>query len=407
VAPAAEPAPLWSRDARGAALVPGHERAELSAVIHEDPAALDGLGETWSRLWATTRPRSPMLERRWVSRWWRLHRRDGRLMLIAVTDRAGEVVGLAPLYLRRDLRDPRRLLRTIHFLGTGEREADEVAAEYLGWLAPPELVPAVTAAVATALRTRTGAWDRLQLVNTCPEQDLPAQLRRALAAVSQVASDRVRPSFRIAVSPSERYVAELTSSSFRHRCRRAMRAGVEAGVQLVTATTPEEIRDLYAALVELHQRRWQARGHAGAFGSALFRDFHGHLLPAYVADGTAWLAGLRQGDRWLAARYHLRVGDTVYDYLSGVDTEAPAALGPGLLLTLHALDWCAQNGIRTYDLLAGDYDYKRKLATAEGSLVDLDLFARTLSARLWLGVRALRARMRRPSPAPASTPAST
>jgi CelD/BcsL family acetyltransferase involved in cellulose biosynthesis len=389
------------------ATFPYDESAGLSSIVIDDPEALDGLGETWARLWSATRPSSPMLERRWVSRWWHLHRRDGKLLLIAVTDREGTPLGLAPLYVRRDLRDPRRLLRTVHFLGTGEREADEVAAEYLGWLAPPELVPAVTAAVAHVLRTRAGTWDRLQLVNSCPEQDLAGQLRRALGPVGLAASDRVRPAFRIDVKPSERYVAELTSSSFRHRCRRALRAGVEAGVELVTATTPQEVQSLHAALVDLHQRRWQARGHAGAFGSAVFRDFHGHLLPAYVADGTAWLAGLRQGDRWLAARYHLRVGDTVFDYLSGVDTEAPAALGPGLLLTLHALDWCVQNGITTYDLLAGDYDYKRKLATDTGSLVDLDLFATTLSARLWLAARRLKARVSRPAPAPASIPAST
>jgi CelD/BcsL family acetyltransferase involved in cellulose biosynthesis len=382
-------------------------RPELTPVVIDHPEALDGLADTWSRLWAATRPQSPMLERRWVNRWWHLHRRDGRLLLIALTDGEGRVQGLAPLYLRRDLGDPRRLLRTIHFLGTGEREADEVAAEYLGWLAPPELVPALTAAVAQVLGQRAGSWDRLQLVNSSPEQNLPAQLGEALAPLRLAASVRSRPSFRIAVQPAERYVAELTSSSFRHRCRRALRAGSEAGVQLVTATTPAEVEALNQALVDLHQRRWQARGQAGVFGSAVFREFHGHLLPAYVSDGTAWLVGLRLGERWLAARYHLRVQDTVYDYLSGVDTEAPAALGPGLLLTLHALDWCAGNRINTYDLLAGDYDYKRKLATGSGSLVDLDLFATTLSARVWLAARRLKERMRRRATAPASIPAST
>jgi CelD/BcsL family acetyltransferase involved in cellulose biosynthesis len=373
-------------------------------LVIDGPDALASVADTWDRLWAETRPRSPMLERRWVERWWQLHRRDGRLLLIALTDRDGTPVGLAPLYCGRDLRDPRRMLRTVQFLGTGEREADEVAAEYLGWLAPPELVPAVTDAVAQVLRARAGAWDRLLLVNTCPEQELAGSLRRALSEHVLEASTDARPSFRIDVRPTDRYVAALTSSSFRHRCRRALRAGEDAGVKLVTASSPAEVKDLYAALVDLHQRRWTARGHAGAFGSPVFRDFHGHLLPAYVADGSAWLVGLRQGERWLAARYHLRIGETVFDYLSGVDTEAPAALGPGLLLTLHALDWCARNRITTYDLLAGDYDYKRKLATHEGSLVDLDLFAPTLSARMWLAVRRIKSRVR---PARASTPAST
>jgi CelD/BcsL family acetyltransferase involved in cellulose biosynthesis len=345
-------------------------------------------------LWQATRPLPPMLEYRWVRTWWQLNRRHGKLLLILALDDACQPIGLAPLYLRRDTHDPTRLLRTVHFLGTGEREADEIVSEYLGWLAPPEAVERVTQLVGQVLRERADSWDRIHLHNLGSEQDLHLRLPRELSVGTQQMTVVPRPTFRIAVRPAEEYIAGLGSANFRHRCRRALRAGEEAGVELVTATRPEQAREMFAALTELHQRRWSERGHPGAFGSQVFRDFHAQLMPSYVADGTGWLAGLRQGDRWLGVRYHLRAGDRVFDYVSGIELDTPSALGPGLLLTLHGLDWCARNGVRTYDLLGGDYEYKRKLATDSDQLFELDVFGGSLAAQLFLAARRLRSRWR-------------
>jgi CelD/BcsL family acetyltransferase involved in cellulose biosynthesis len=371
--------------------------------VLDRPDALDTLGEVWGRLWQATRPLPPMMEYRWVRTWWEIHKRNGKLLLILPLDDAGQPIGLAPLYIRRDTHDPVRLLRTVHLLGTGEREADEIVSEYLGWLGPPDAIDAVTATVGQVLRDRTGSWDRVHLMNVSAEEDLHLRLPRELAPVTQQLHVIPRPSFQIAVGPLEQYLTGLSSANFRHRCRRALRAGAEAGVELVTATRPEQARELFAALVELHQQRWIERGQPGAFDSPVFRDFHGKLGPSYVADGTGWLAGLRQGDRWLGVRYHLRAGDRVFDYLSGIDTSTPPALGPGLLLTLHGLEWCARNGVRTYDLLAGDYEYKRKLATDVGEIFDLDMFGSSLAAQLWLAARRLRSRWRS-APAPTQAP---
>jgi CelD/BcsL family acetyltransferase involved in cellulose biosynthesis len=347
------------------------------------------MAEGWAVRWSATRPRPPMQEYRWVRTWWEIHRDDGELLLILVKDGQDQPVGLAPLYLRREVP-----LHTVHFLGTGEREADEVTGEYLGVLAAPAMVGPVTARVALALREAAPRWDRLHLVNLSATQELAWRLPQELGATARCIEVDHRPAYRIAVQPLDAYLAALPSANFRHRCRRALRAGAAAGVELVTATEPERARQMMAALIELHQQRWRERGRPGAFGSAVFRDFHQRLLPGYLADGSGWLAGLRQGDRWLAVRYHLRAGDRVFDYLSGVDTAAPSALGPGLLLTLHALDWCARNGVRTYDLLGGDYDYKRRLATEVDQLVAIDVFGDSLAAQLWLAARRLRERLR-------------
>jgi CelD/BcsL family acetyltransferase involved in cellulose biosynthesis len=392
-------------------------------VIVADGTQLDRLEGVWRELWARTRPIPPMLEWSWARTWWALHAGEGQLMLVLVEDDAGRPVGLAPLYLRDEgLKDPRRCLRTVQFLGTGEREEDEVTGEYTCWLAAPEDVPAVTAAVIAELTRRRNDWDRLRLERMSPAGGVADQLEAALRADALHVDRSSVATFRSPVARLDTYLTALPSANFRHRCRRAVKEGRALGVELVRAGSRAEAEPMFRALIDLHQRRWQERGKPGAFASEVFASFQQRMLDRYfpagdgVATEHAWLVGLRRppvgdsgdGPRWLAVRLLLRAGDTLYDYLSGVDTGTddgvPVALAPGLLLHLFTIDACAAEGLAVYDLMCGDYDYKRKLALEEDSLPTLDLFARGVRSRLWLTARdigrQLRSARRVASPAP-------
>jgi CelD/BcsL family acetyltransferase involved in cellulose biosynthesis len=374
-----------------------HPPADL---VIADANGLDRLEETWQALWERTEPVPPMLEFRWIRQWWRMHAAEGRLWVLVVRDDQGQPVGLAPLYLRDEgIADPRRCLRTIGFLGTGEAVRDEVAGEYTTWLGPPWALPLVTARVLARLAATAGTWDRLRLDCLWPGADIDGPLRRGLEGSAARIESETRPSFRSPVRPLDAYLKALPSANYRHRCRRALREGQEQGVELVRARTADEAAEMFGALEGLHQRRWQARGEPGVFASPVFRSFQLGLLERYLADGSAWLVGLRTradengGRRWLAVRYLLQAGGRLYDYLSGVDTEVNTALAPGLLLHLHTLEAAAAAGIQVYDLMAGDADYKRHLAIEHTDLPSLEVYAPTLRARLWLAARDLRRRL--------------
>jgi CelD/BcsL family acetyltransferase involved in cellulose biosynthesis len=363
----------------------------MADVILTEPDALDRHGDVWRELWSRTRPLPPMLELEWVRQWWRLHAGEGELRMLLVLDEQRRPLGLAPLYRRTDLGGRRRFLRSLMLLGTGEREADEVVGEYNSWLAAPEAMPLVSARLAAHLTgPRAPAWDLLRLERLRPEsgihQDLPQRLGDAVgtSAILNVAS------FRSPVMPLPAYLEALPSGNFRHRCRRALRAGNEAGVELVRASDAVEVGVMFEALCELHQRRWTDRGQAGVFASEVFRTFHERVVHDLHRQGQLWMVGLRRERRWLAVRYLVRAGDALYDYASGVDTETESALAPGLLLHLLTIDRAAAEGLRIYDLGAGDMDYKRKLALQQSELPTLELYARTLRAQLWLAARDMR-----------------
>ena len=373
-------------------------------LLIADDDGLDAIEGTWRALWQRTEPVPPMLEFRWIRQWWRMHAREGRLAVLVTFDEQRQPLGLAPLYLRDEgMARPSRCLRTVGFLGTGEAERDEVAGEYMSWLAPPWAMPIVTARVLAHLAATAGSWDRLRLDCLWSGADIDGPLRRGLQGTAALIEVEARPSFRSPVRPLDEYLRALPSANYRHRCRRALREGQDQGVELVRARTVDEAAEMFGALETLHQRRWQRRGEPGVFSSPVFRSFQLGLLERYLEDGSAWLVGLRRrpgpgvepgaDHRWLAVRYLLQAGGRLYDYLSGVDTEGNAALAPGLLLHLHTLEAAAAEGIAVYDLMAGDADYKRHLTLEHTDLPSLEVYAPTLRARLWLAARDLRRRL--------------
>lgn len=351
---------------------------------------LDRLESLWPRLWAETSPPPPMLEYEWVRQWWRLHNGEGRLFVVVALDDGGTPVGLAPLYRRFELGELPRCLRTILFLGTGERERDEVAGQYLAWLAHPDQVPAVSAAVAEALADLRGAWDRVLFDNLWPTMRLHEELPRGLGDAVLAMTVSNRPAFRSPVFPLDLYIARLRSSKLRNQCRRVVRQARAAGIELVRAHDATAARSMLKALRTLHQRRWAGRGKPGVFASPIFSGFQEHIVARYMASNRAWLVGLRRGERWLAVRYLLRAGDRLYSYLSGVDTEGEPDLAPGMLLHLLTIDHGVAEGVQVYDFMGGDYEYKRRLALETDTMPGLDLFGRTSRARLWLAARRLR-----------------
>ena len=361
---------------------------------------IDQVADVWRVLWQRTQPRPPMLEFTWIQNWWRLHHNEGQPLIILVVDDERRPIGLAPLYRRTQPLLSGQWLRTVHFLGTGERERDEVLGEYNTWLGAPATMSLVTRQVAVALARCSDLWDRARLERLRGDAGIHEQLPACLGEAAHLWETSATPTFRSPVMPLDDYIAALPSANFRHRCRRALKATRAMGLELVRAETAAQRELLCAALRRLHQQRWSARGEPGAFASPVFTEFHQTMLEADGGADHHWLVGLQGGDgELMAVRYCLRAGDHLYDYVSGVDTTAPTALAPGLSLHLLTIEACVDAGVRVYDLMGGNYQYKHHLALEHDEMRTIDIFSRNARARLWLAARDLRRQLvpRRPA----------
>ena len=89
-------------------------------------------------------------------------------------------------------------------------------------------------------------------------------------------------------------------------------------------------------------------------------------------------------------RYDFLYGRRLLVFQGGWAPEL-GMLAPGKLLTGYSIQWCIENGLREYDFLAGDADYKRAWSTDVRRLVDLELsHPRSVRAKAYTTMRAMK-----------------
>jgi CelD/BcsL family acetyltransferase involved in cellulose biosynthesis len=100
----------------------------------------------------------------------------------------------------------------------------------------------------------------------------------------------------------------------------------------------------------------------------------------------------------VATWYGWSLGGVYSYYLAGFDPEY-ANRSPGHVLLAHTLREAIGEGSHTYDMLLGEEDYKRRLATSERTVHTTALVRARHPARLWVsGEARLRRASRRLSP---------
>ncbi len=305
--------------------------------------------------------------------WW--HRRgQGRLRVVTVRDADGALRALAPLHERR--LGPGTAVR---WLGTGLGAVGEVVA------APGDETAAH--AVWTTVRPHRDVLD----LHTCRADG--TGLRDLTAATG----------LRVRATPTERCpvidLSAIEGPAAHIEGRRYLRkklnrydriveaAGLPFGIEVVadadrlTAVVPE--------LDAVHDAAEAARPRQHLL-AAPWRAFTLDAMERAARRGQLAVFLARQGDRPVAFDICFRVGSRLGNWLGRFDPVA-AEISPGHLLLRRELEWCADQGITTFDLLVGEDEYKMRWAT--GTYETAHLVGGTPLA-LAVGHRALDARDR-------------
>lgn len=310
----------------------------MKTEILED---LDAVGPAaWQALHAASTLRSPFLSWAWQSEWRRAFAAEARLELRRVTDDAGRLLGLLPLYEVEP-----GLLRLLggvdvsdylDLLVEAEREV-EVWGALLSTRPPARpvwdlhSVPAASPTVVRlpALAAEHGVDVRVAIEQRCPILALPATWDAYLASLS----GKHRHELSRKIRRLEREVPEARVLGFETR------ADVEAR---------------FDDFLSLHR---QSR-----VGKARFMDERMEAFFRRVASRLAETGGFRL---WLldapggplASFLCLEWDGTVGLYNSGFRPDA-AALSPGLVLLAHVVRDAIERGRRRFDFLRGEERYK-------------------------------------------------
>lgn len=363
-------------------------------------ATVQQLRGQWSRLAAGA---TPMQSPEWMLAWWRAQKTSqDRLAIITVRSSTGELIGLLPWYRQTRL----ALGTTLRFLGAGRAASDyqtvlcqsgteEVVVDTLAqWLCGQLRCPEAAGRTAPALR-----WDLLDLEGVSAGDAKMQTLLDKLAARGHVTHFRPTEStWRIDLSGGWDGFMSRQSKTQRSQTRNFVnRFDKSDDLRLRVASEELPHADaLVAALIELHQLRWQAVGVEGTFTDPRMKSFFQEAMREMIAGGLANVVVLERSGRPVAAQAWLVQGGSIYAYQSGRD-PAEDANRVGRIANSVALRWACAQGFQAIDYLRGDEGYKAKMRAEPTPSYRVRVVARAsvpvLRHKLWLACREAKSRL--------------
>jgi CelD/BcsL family acetyltransferase involved in cellulose biosynthesis len=166
---------------------------------------------------------------------------------------------------------------------------------------------------------------------------------------------------------------------FRYNLRsRLRRLEAQGPVQFRTVSQPDEVAPALSALSDLHARRWHGQHTATIFSSsAAARRFYAEVCTRYAERGLLDLTLLEVGGRAVAGSLGFVDRDTYYYYLPAWEPSL-APLAPSSLLLGHQVERAYTLGLKRFDFMLGDEQYKASWATEDRATVNLLVGAPTL-----------------------------
>lgn len=311
------------------------------------------IAEAWDRLAGD----APFRQSAWAFAWWKAYENQHRqLATIVCQDEAGKIVAIAPLVREVSWRRGASLT----FLGGGEACGDA-----LSLLIEPGCEEAALDAIADELiASRTaGGWDCLHFDGIETIDPLTTGLiDRLTKGAAQVAMQDDSSRWVIALPKTyDDYVAGLGKRMrrfVRQTQRDLERSGLECTIRQPVSI--DEVAAMFDQLVQLHGKRWQNDGQAGAFASSEFTGFLKDVAHRWFASGALRLFVLSLDGEPAAAAIGVRTGTTFSAFLLGRDPKFDDVRA-GWLLNLAMIEAAIAEGVEQLDFLRGDEEYKARL----------------------------------------------
>lgn len=328
----------------------------LRVEVVDEPADLSPYLDGWDALAVACR--KPFCAPAWMLAWWEEERSgDARLRVTLVLD--GErVVAVAPFFAQ---------------VAYGLNELRLLAAGFshrIGIVAEPgreeEVAPALAPALAGIDPTPASVvFEGIEARDPWPELLADAWAGRR----PRLRTDAVMDAPVVQLGDSYEAWFEGLSRNFRKESRRHARRLVEEGV----VTRIAHDREATAALMRLHEARWEERGGSDVSGTAA--RVIDRAAASLGAEDRLQVVMLETADQPISAELVLRAGDTAAFWAGGFDPEW-GRHAPGMQTMLVALQAMAEDGVRTADLGGGFHAYKKRMADESVPIAWRTLFPR-------------------------------
>lgn len=348
--------------------VANKHQGALTLDLVRDGAAFDALAPSWDALVDQMTVRTPFLRWDWVRLWWEECGGTAKLAVVVLRDALGTPQAIAPLMLARETRGARRHLTSLAFLG-GFGSAH---GERLDFIVPAGRENDLTPLLCQAFDQLRAECDLVRL-NSLPQESANAPHLLAALQYYFVRADILNrhPSRCISLPRAWEEIEARHSTNWRRNLNRACKifAKDHAGACLLSGEEGISHARSFEELRRLHDANLPAEESSFTTPSSL--RFHRRLAARWLPQGRAVLPLLTSHGIVISAIYGFIERDEFFLYQMGWD-ESLSRLSPGKMGVRWSMIDAIGRGLHTYDMLPGEYEYKRQWCDATRWLLDLE-----------------------------------
>ncbi len=326
----------------------------MRLTVHTTLESLQQLAPEWNTLLHQSYSDRIFSTYEWQETWWASYS-PGELLVIAIHDEAGQLIGIAPWFI--EVRTDERVLRSIGCVDV---------TDYVDLIVHRDHIESVHRALADYLAQNALAFDR---INLCNIPDASQSLTTFVAALQhcgfQVATEiqEVCPIIKLPET-FDQYLESLEKKQ-RHELRRKLRRA-EGDVETVDwyIVGPEHNLDEELARFT-HLMAASQPAKAEFLSNTRNAAFMQHMAHQANARGWLQLSFLRVDGEACASYMNFDYGEGIQVYNSGLLPEKYGHLSPGIVLLAHNIRHAIDTHHKTFDFLRGNEVYKYRLGALD------------------------------------------
>jgi CelD/BcsL family acetyltransferase involved in cellulose biosynthesis len=346
----------------------------INVEVEEGADALTRLRVEWQAMYCASGA-PPFLSWEWLSTWHKWFGREKHPFLLCAREREN-LIALLPLCAenRQSSRFSPRFKR-MSFMGESYG-----ASDYLDILALPGFKQK-SADIFIDYLALPRSFDLLELegmtADSCALQSLTRRFANDRRFRYRIVPQYICPRMSLDARWEDLLERSRRSDYFK-RCM--MRLNKIASFEFRVISDVYEIPAAYGRFLELHAGRWGDRGGSSAFRTAEQKGF------TFDAAAELARAGMTRFEEiWLegecrASLFGFESGDCYYFYLSGFD-QAWSKYSLGFTLLWLSIREASRRGLKMYDFLRGDENYKFDWSDNSRMTVAAQVASDTLAAR--------------------------
>jgi CelD/BcsL family acetyltransferase involved in cellulose biosynthesis len=345
---------------------------QFNKRVITDQEEFRGMKDEWNILLSKSRTNTIFLTWEWLYTWWEVFGKGGKLFIIAVKDGSGNLVGLAPLFVRKT-RYYSMPVKEMCFIGTGLSDRQDFLIVDGNIRILHEIVSTIC--------WHEREWDIVQL-DQIPEENLFASEDFDAALRAEHEDSSLCPYVRIRGDwdPYYKGLGKKFNRDMKHKQNRLSRFGYW---EFRTEPAPPHGIDTLIETLAKTEEQSRKQGAKPFFSIRKNREFLIKFSHLCIPKGWFDFSTITVHDVPIAYLIGFRYNSKYYAYNMAFLEEYYAA-SPGKLLINEKLKWCFESSgaIMEFDFLRGDTYIKALWASAARQHSRLVLFDNSLYTRL-------------------------